>query len=501
MVTLALCQAMLSMPNALHGVTEYDDGVYLGAALRLVRGVIPYRDFVFLHPPGIIVLMAPLALLARWAGSPAALSMARETTVLISAGNSVLAGLALRHRGRRAVLTAGFAMALYPLAPDAEHTLLLEPYLVFFCLLGVCALFSGGSPVTGRRLVWAGICIGFAIDVKIWAGVIAVVALCTVAGTVRRAVTLSLGTAIGCTVPLIPFLVAAPGPLFHDVVVAQVGRTGGPNATPLVGRLATVSGLTAVEPVARHPAAMVVIIAIAVAIAGAAILIGWQGLRTADRFFLAAAASTVGMMFLPETVYPHYGYFSAAFLALVAGTVADLFTAIVEPPRRRWVRHLGAGLTAFALVWFAGQQVGYGRVVLATSTPARPLGRLIPPGACVVGDTPADLEASGVFFTRSACPPMVDPYGTVLADSASDPSEPAGPGPTAFVADWSEWLSSADFMVEHGEFSAMVPWTPGLKAWFATDYRLVGQWSDLRVYRHVVRTRPLTVPETPGGGP
>ena len=47
------------------GVTQYDDGVYLGAAIRFVSGVLPYRDFVFVQPPGIVVLMSPVALLGR----------------------------------------------------------------------------------------------------------------------------------------------------------------------------------------------------------------------------------------------------------------------------------------------------------------------------------------------------------------------------------------------------------------------------------------------------
>jgi alpha-1,2-mannosyltransferase len=51
----------LTRPGYLLGVTEYDDGVQFGDAMRLVGGVIPYRDFVVMQPPGSIVLMAPVA--------------------------------------------------------------------------------------------------------------------------------------------------------------------------------------------------------------------------------------------------------------------------------------------------------------------------------------------------------------------------------------------------------------------------------------------------------
>ena len=70
------CACWLPKRNAevdrhLLGVTEYDDGVYLGAALRLVHGVLPYRDFVLVQPPGLILVMTPVAALAKWTGTPA----------------------------------------------------------------------------------------------------------------------------------------------------------------------------------------------------------------------------------------------------------------------------------------------------------------------------------------------------------------------------------------------------------------------------------------------
>src|SRR5579862_9052110 len=49
--------------------TEYDDGDYFGSAVRLTQGVLPYRDFVFVQPPGITLLMVPSALLAKLTGT------------------------------------------------------------------------------------------------------------------------------------------------------------------------------------------------------------------------------------------------------------------------------------------------------------------------------------------------------------------------------------------------------------------------------------------------
>ncbi|HWD24554.1 MAG TPA: hypothetical protein VG368_03755, partial [Acidimicrobiales bacterium] len=58
----------LSRPHGLFGLTEYDDGVYFGASLRLIEGVFPYRDFVFVQPPGITVVLAPFAALSHLIG-------------------------------------------------------------------------------------------------------------------------------------------------------------------------------------------------------------------------------------------------------------------------------------------------------------------------------------------------------------------------------------------------------------------------------------------------
>src|ERR1700693_2585930 len=71
----------LARPGYLLGVTEYDDGVQFGDAVRLVRGVIPYRDFVVVQPPGIMVLMAPVAALAKVTGTAWGLGIARLLTV------------------------------------------------------------------------------------------------------------------------------------------------------------------------------------------------------------------------------------------------------------------------------------------------------------------------------------------------------------------------------------------------------------------------------------
>ena len=48
--------------GGLYAAGNYDDGVHYAAAMGLVHGLLPYRDFLFLHPPGIAVLARPIRL-------------------------------------------------------------------------------------------------------------------------------------------------------------------------------------------------------------------------------------------------------------------------------------------------------------------------------------------------------------------------------------------------------------------------------------------------------
>ena len=166
-VTIAACAAVglalrayqLSRPGYLLGVTEYDDGVLFGNALRLVSGVVPYRDFAMVQPPGSALLMVPVALLAKVTGTAWGLAVARILTVCADTANVVLLGVLVRHRGP---FTAGVACGLYAVYPDAlvaAHTFLLEPWLNLCCLAGRGADLRrrpAAAAADTRRLALAG---------------------------------------------------------------------------------------------------------------------------------------------------------------------------------------------------------------------------------------------------------------------------------------------------------------------------------------------------------
>jgi hypothetical protein len=98
-VALGLRAFQILRPGVLLGVAFYDDGVYFASALRLVDGVLPYRDFTFAQPPGITLVLTPVALLAKGIGTAAGMAIAKILTLLASAACVTLGGLLVRHRG------------------------------------------------------------------------------------------------------------------------------------------------------------------------------------------------------------------------------------------------------------------------------------------------------------------------------------------------------------------------------------------------------------------
>jgi len=51
--------------GGLFGLGNYDDGVYYAASTGIAHGLLPYRDFLLLHPPGVPLLLTPFALVAQ----------------------------------------------------------------------------------------------------------------------------------------------------------------------------------------------------------------------------------------------------------------------------------------------------------------------------------------------------------------------------------------------------------------------------------------------------
>ena len=490
---LGLRVFQLTRPGYLAGFTQYDDGVYIGNALRLVNGVIPYRDFAMVQPPGSMLLMVPAALGGKVFGSAWALAASRVLTVGADTANVVLAGLLVRHRGALAAGVASGVYAVYPAALNASQSLFLEPWLNLFCLLGAVLLFDGdhlaghrGVPGEhgSRRAFWAGVCFGFGTAVKIWAALPALVAWLLCLRARRDRVPFAGGFLVGIAVPCLPFLVLAPSGFGRTVFVSELvqathGRVG---ANP---RLADITGIVGLSSVGVNPKIWAGATAAGVLLL--LVVIAWLRARRAgspatalDWFALICTFAVVGMLFSPSEWYVHYAAFAGPFLAVLVGLSAARLVAARQPPvqkPRNWVR-VWAGVVAALLIAAMGAADGY---TVTTLYPARDLSAasaLIPPGACVLTDTAAATVVIGRFSASSpGCPVIVDTVGTLIATTHGKDFV-AGPG--VLQADtqvWQQAFQQARYVWligNNGYTGARIAWTPALHAYFETHFRLIG---------------------------
>lgn len=489
----------LTLPHLLAGVhgfasgAGYDDGVYLAAALRLLNGDLPYRDFAFVHPPGITLVMAPLAALSRFVGERDVLALARVATVLVAAANSALASISVRHHGVAASVTAGVLLAGFPGAYNADHTLLLEPWLVLACLSAFVVLFPGGELASSaKRLALAGALAGFAGTIKVWA-VLVVVPLLVLCVTVRRrrSAPFLAGVAAGFGVPCLPFLIVAPGAFLADVVVAQAKRSSAEDGLDAATRIGVMSGLKHFEEPAP-PAAVVVLGVLGAAAVAAVLALGHRHARAADWGAATVAAVVVTGLFLPSQFYDHYAYFSAAFVAVLVGAAAGLLAASAARLAQRLSKPLAGRLASAALpvaacvlmVAALPHGVGEARSYFADAAdPGVLIAATVPAGACVVSDDPVLLIVGNrLGASHGDCPRLVDPFGLWLTEDAGARPYLGGPFPQAFVDKWSGWLDQADYVVLSVPGSSYLPFSAELVDQFTSTYQLVGEGEHAYIY-------------------
>ena len=484
LLALALRFYQFSRPGYLLGVTEYDDGPYFGSALRLIHGLVPYRDFQVIQPPGITLLMLPAALLSKVTSTDSALVAGRILTALAGTASVVLVGRLVRHRGVTATVLACGITAVFPDAVAAAHTVLVEPWLVLFCLLGANAAFDGDRLTTSpRRLAWAGAAFGFAGVVETWAIFPVIGLLILLLRRPRNAGVFAAGMVAGFGIPVLPFALMAPGRLWDSIVLAQtrahpirvplVASQPSPGQATGYSRLMDMTGLSGLHPAA--PVQLLVEVLILLIIFGALVAVSvksHEGPAALDWFAVAAFALISVAFLLPPQFYYHFSAFLAPFLAMaVALPVSRLIDAT-------WPAGSSAGqlspVVAGALIVImgfsqAGHEIGlHSRMPWSDVVAAR---RLIPPGACLVTD---QVSYSIVFdrftSTEPGCPVLLDPSGiNYTMTHGHDPQTGANRYP-AVVAFWRENFSDAQYVWLSYQQHLRIPWTAALHAYFAHTF-------------------------------
>jgi alpha-1,2-mannosyltransferase len=486
-VSLALRVYQLSRPGFLLGVTEYDDGPYFGSAVRLLDGSVPYRDFVLVQPPGITLLMVPAALLAKLTGTAGGMAAGRILTTLASAAGVALGGLLVRHRGVLATLVTCGILAVYPASVAASRTVLVEPWLVLFCLIGAVTVFDGDwLTASRRRLAWAGVAFGFAGAVEGWAIVPALVVLIAVGwsggmrGRMRRAGIYAGGVAAGFLIPVVPFAAASPSGFYRSLITAQIGPRAHPQRVSIWVRLRNMAGITDIHLPSHAPVALITL-----AIAGTIIILtiaAWRLTRqppAALDVFALVTTTAVAVMFLwPDQFHYHFPAFLAPFLAMAIALPAARLTAAIETARpgltslTRWAI---PGVAAAALIGFTALHVGMemhlGRYASMSTAASARIERIVPAGACVVTDQVSYLILDNRFVSDvPGCSPMIDGLGTDLALSGGPkPGDGAGNAP-AVAAIWRNGFAHAQYLWLTTRAHLRLPWTPALQTYFREHF-------------------------------
>ena len=498
-LSLALRLFLLSRPLFLTGVTEYDDGVYLGGAIRLISGQFPYHGFAFVQPPGMLLLMAPVAVIAKVSTATHAMAAARLLTVLASAACVPLVGYLARYRGVFVTLVSCGILAVYPDDITTAHTLILEPWMNLLLLIGVCAAFRRGRLTSPRRLFWAGVVIGVAGAVKYWAVLpaLALLVVCLVTptpgGLVRRRRTwgYALGVVAGFAVPVLPFAAAGPGLYLRSTLLDQASRAG--SAVPASMRLAHITGLIdilndrgeitlhsgthslfasgGVATTATASAGWAPYIVAAVIAAVLALGYLWRPARSSplEWFALASCLLAVAAVLSYSAFFYHYADFVAPWLALSVGCAAGtLCRAFSDRPGLRRSLIAAAAVIVLGLAVFQARELSG-----LHTTSIYPDKAVIPAGSCVVTDEVSLTLAANRFSTQSSCPDVLDSLASTLVEDNGVSVQGGAKASARAVAAWTWIFGHAQYVWLSPDNDRRIPWTQGLEQWFARHYKRI----------------------------
>jgi alpha-1,2-mannosyltransferase len=498
LIGLLLRIYQLTRPGFLLSVNEYDDGPYFGSAVRLVNGALPYRDFLIVQPPGITLLMIPVALISKVTGTAWGMAIGRILTALIGAASVALAGLLVRHRGAAATVIVCGIMAVYPDSIQATKTVLVEPWLVLFCLIGALAVFDGDHFTTRtRRLVWGGVAFGYGGAVEPWAIfpviVIAVLAL----PSLRRLAAYAGGVAAGFLVPVLPFAALAPVKFYQATIIAQIGPRAGASRTSFWERIQDLSGLADVTRPTHlmDLAAAVLIAAVVAGSLGLAFLLTWRLPPVLDLFAVGTAGLVLLSFLWPDQFHYHFAAFFAPWLALalalpLASLVSDLRLVSggdgTARPALQWGAACLAGLVILVMAVIQFNWESYNTPHLPLSV-VRSAERLIPPGSCLLADEVSfSVMTNRLVSDVPGCSLLLDATGTNYALSHGRDPETGAARYKAVDAVWTYAFDHAQYVWLSGLNNHRVAWTPALRSYFSAHFtRILHAGNAGSLYRRI----------------
>ncbi len=377
--------ALVARGGGVLGDNGYDDGVHYAAADALVHGRLPYRDFLFLQPPGILLVLAPFAWIGSLTTDPAGDLAARLAFLMLGGVNAGLVTAICRRYGWTAAIVAGGTYAVFFPAVYGERSTLLEPVGTFAVLLAI--LLARHRTARPRLLMFlAGLPLGLAVCTKVWYVVPAVV-LAAFLG--RRALFLLAGVATAAVVICLPFFLADPGAMFREVVLDQLGRPVSRTWT-VYRRLESILGLSHIdEPTAASDVPLWMFV---VAVSASAIATALAFAMRGARLFPVLVVATTAIVLASPSYFPHYGNLVAAPLTICVGLATGRVTRMIRP------RPMRAVVAAAVLLVVVAANLEGDSLEVSKAVPAKELTPVVARvRGCVVSDDPGVLIALDVL--------------------------------------------------------------------------------------------------------
>ena len=414
----------------------------------------------------------------------AAFEAARVFIVIVSMANVVLLGRLVRRRHWVGVLVAVMVLAFYGDSITADHTILLEPLLVFGTLLGLLFAFDDTECATSSATRWlaAGAMLGLTTSIKTWGAFPLLVLLAYAVMRGRRCVTHYVAGALAAIVIVCgPFFVLAPVAFIREVIVVQLTRSHAGYASEEL-RLMNLLGVPG--QALGHALLLLILLWSAVVVVIFASIVFQMRVdpsRAITSLDIAAMVCLVlvGASFLVASEFEdHYGGFLAVFIALVLSATAVRLLPIAKRLMTIAIVVITAGVVLLS-VHHASQ---FAKEPLPTSA----LDRIFPPTACVVSVDYGPLILANRFnLFEPQCPRVLDTYGTELADGDGITNSLSDSRVPKLQADWSDWLHHADGLVLASPASKYVVFGTPVRAYIDSHFSLSAVSDGLYIYSRV----------------
>jgi hypothetical protein len=353
-----------------------------------------------------------------------------------------------------------------PDAVIAEHTLLLEPVVNVFCLLGVLVLLRGRAALAGALFAVAG-------GVKVFAAAYVLAVLAWLVLSHRRALLAPFltGTAAAGALLIGPFFLADPSAFWRDVVTTQGSR---PNDNTNGGLVRMLD-----EVVPHAVSVLVLLLLVAAVLAGARAFEAGRPGSPVTLWLVVTGAVAIAFANSPS-YFPHYG----AFLVPPVALLLCLATGAA-----RW------GVVVLLLVW-TGASVN-DVVTTRGQGDLRAAGRLVPDGACVWNEGVSLAIAADVLrLPDEHCPGWIDGRGVNLTWNTDWPHDKEY-YPSAGFLQSERWqretrdqLARAEFVLLSSTPDLIDEWTPQTQAFASAHFHVVWTQSTGRVRAVLLERTP-----------